>query len=106
VHLKFKLMPETLFLTTNLIDWYLCVQSISRKNLQLVGVTTILLASKYKEIWASEVNDFVHISNNAYSREEVLTMEKNMLNTLKFNLTMPTPYVFIVRLLKASAYDK
>jgi hypothetical protein len=106
VHLKFKLMPETLFLTTNLIDRYLCVQSVSRKNLQLVGVTAMLLAAKYEEIWAPEVNDFVHISDNAYSREEVLTMEKNMLNTLKFNLTVPTPYVFIVRLLKASACDK
>jgi hypothetical protein len=39
VHLKFKLMPETLFLTTNLIDRYLCVQSLSRKNLKLVGVS-------------------------------------------------------------------
>nr|PNR48423.1 hypothetical protein PHYPA_012899 [Physcomitrium patens] len=106
VHLKFKLMPETLFLTTNLIDRYLCIQSVSRKNLQLVGVTAMLLAAKYEEIWAPEVNDFVHISDNAYSREEVLTMEKNMLNTLKFNLTVPTPYVFIVRLLKAAACDK
>ena len=52
------------------------------------------------------MNDFVHISDNAYSRDEVLTMEKNMLNTLKFNLTVPTPYVFIVRLLKAAASDK
>ncbi|KAG0559661.1 hypothetical protein KC19_10G121300 [Ceratodon purpureus] len=106
VHLKFKLMPETLFLTTNLIDRYLCVQSVSRKNLQLVGVTAMLLAAKYEEIWAPEVNDFVHISDNAYTRDEVLTMEKNMLNTLKFNLTVPTPYVFIVRLLKAAASDK
>lgn len=106
VHLKFKLMPETLFLTTNLIDRYLCVQSVSRKNLQLVGVTAMLLAAKYEEIWAPEVNDFVHISDNAYTRSEVLNMEKNMLNTLKFNLTVPTPYVFIVRLLKAAASDK
>jgi hypothetical protein len=82
-----------MFLTTNLIDRYLCVQSVSPKNLQLVGVTAMLLTVKYKEIWAPKVNDFVHISDNAYSREEVLTMEKNMLNTLKFNLKVPTPYV-------------
>jgi hypothetical protein len=106
MHLKFKLMPETLFLTTNLIDWYLCVQSVSRKNLLLVGMIAMLLIAKYEEIWAPEVNDFVHMSNNTYLREEVLTMEKNMLNTLKFNLTVPTPYVFIVQLLKASACDK
>eukprot|EP00249_Psilotum_nudum_P012952 c24068_g2_i1 orf=132-572(-) len=33
-------------------------------------------------------------------------MEKLMLNTLRFNLTVPTPYVFIVRFLKAAASDK
>ena len=99
-------MPETLYLTTNLIDRYLSINSVSRKNLQLVGVTAMLLAAKYEEIWAPEVQDFVFISDNAYSRDQVLTMEKNMLNSLKFNLTVPTPYVFMVRLLKAAACEK
>ncbi|KAJ7565517.1 hypothetical protein O6H91_02G063700 [Diphasiastrum complanatum] len=106
VHLKFKLMPETLFLTTNLIDRYLSCQIVSRKYLQLVGVTAMLVASKYEEIWAPEVQDFVFISDNAYTRDQVLGMEKKMLNTLRFNLTVPTPYVFIVRFLKAAASDQ
>ncbi|KAJ7542923.1 hypothetical protein O6H91_09G017500 [Diphasiastrum complanatum] len=105
VHLKFKLMPETLFLTTNLIDRYLSCQIVSRKYLQLVGLTAMLVAAKYEEIWAPEVQDFVFISDNAYSRDQVLGMEKKMLNTLRFNLTVPTPYVFIVRFLKAAASD-
>lgn len=106
VHLKFKLMPETLFLTTNLIDRFLAEENVSRKNLQLVGMTAMLLAAKYEEIFAPEVNDFVFISDEAYSREQVLAMEKLMLNTLHFNLTVPTPYVFIVRYLKAASSDK
>ena len=36
VHLKFKLMPETLFLTTNLIDRFLEAKQVTRKHLQLV----------------------------------------------------------------------
>lgn len=32
--------------------------------------------------------------------------EKLMLNTLKFNLTVPTPYVFMCRILKAAGADK
>lgn len=56
VHLKFKLMPETLFLTTNVMDRYLNTQVVERKNLQLVGMTALLIASKYEEIWAPEVN--------------------------------------------------
>lgn len=102
VHLKFKLMPETLFLTVNLIDRYLEIKPVTRRNLQLVGVTAMLIASKYEEIWAPEVRDFVYISDKAYTREQILAMEKAMLNTLHFNLTLPTPHNFLARFLKAA----
>ena len=45
-----------------------------------VGVTAMLIASKYEEIWAPEVRDFVYISDKAYTREQILTMEKVMLH--------------------------
>eukprot|EP00250_Pteridium_aquilinum_P003272 c13596_g1_i1 orf=174-1502(+) len=106
VHLKFKLMPETLFLTTNLMDRYLAIQSVERKNLQLVGMTSLLIASKYEEIWAPEIQDFIYISDKTYTREQILNMEKTMLNILKFNLCVPTPYMFIVRFLKAASSDQ
>eukprot|EP01018_Ginkgo_biloba_P028976 Gb_03506 [translate_table: standard] len=96
VHLKFELMPETLYLTTNLLDRFLSIQPVGRKNLQLVGLTAMLLACKYEEIWAPEINDFVCISDRAYTRQQILAMEKTMLNKLKFNLTVPTPYVFLM----------
>ena len=54
VHLKFGLLPETLFLTVNLIDRYLSTKSIYRNKLQLVGVTAMLIASKYEEIYVPE----------------------------------------------------
>ncbi|PHT32137.1 hypothetical protein CQW23_28474 [Capsicum baccatum] len=43
------MMEETLFLTMNLIDRFLAVQLVIRKKLQLVGITTLLLACKYEE---------------------------------------------------------
>lgn len=73
---------------------------------QLVGVTAMLLASKYEEIWAPEVRDFVYISDKAYTREQILDMEKQMLNTLGFHLTVPTPYQFMSRFFKAANADK
>lgn len=62
----------------------------------------MLIASKYEEIWAPEVRDFVYISDKAYTREQILAMEKLMLNTLRFNLTLPTLYNFLARFLKAA----
>jgi len=101
VHIKFKLMPETLYLTVNLIDRFLETKQVTRKHLQLVGVTAMLIASKYEEIWAPEVRDFVYISDRAYSRDQILNMEKIMLNVLRFNLTVPTHLHFIQRFVKA-----
>jgi hypothetical protein len=71
VHLKFKLLPETLFLTVSLIDRFLERVKIQRSNLQLVGVTAMLIASKYEEIYAPGITDFVYITDNAYSKEEI-----------------------------------
>lgn len=49
-----------------------------------------------------QVNDFIAISDNAYTREQVLLMEKSILAKLEWYLTVPTPYVFLVRYIKSS----
>ncbi|KAF7810731.1 G2/mitotic-specific cyclin-2-like [Senna tora] len=106
VHYKFELMEETLFLTVNLIDRFLERRTVIRKKLQLVGVTAMLIACKYEEVSVPTVEDFILITDKAYKREEVLSMEKLMMNTLQFNLSVPTPYVFMRRFLKAARSDK
>ncbi|KAK2974060.1 hypothetical protein RJ640_015392, partial [Escallonia rubra] len=105
VHHKFELMPETFYLTVNILDRYLSAERVPRKELQLVGISAMLMASKYEEIWAPEVNDFVRISDSAYTHEQVLLMEKRILGALEWNLTVPTPYVFLVRFIKASFFE-
>ena len=55
VHRKFELMPETLYLTINIVDRYLSVKTVPRRELQLVGISSMLIACKYEEIWAPEV---------------------------------------------------
>ncbi|KAK8595989.1 hypothetical protein V6N12_064493 [Hibiscus sabdariffa] len=103
VHRKFELMPETLYLTMNIVDRFLSMKVVQRNELQLVGISAMLIACKYEEIWAPEVQDFVFISDNAYAREHVLVMEKTILDKLEWYLTVPTPYVFLVRFIKASS---
>ncbi|XP_024047213.1 G2/mitotic-specific cyclin S13-7 isoform X3 [Citrus clementina] len=102
VHNKFKLMPETLYLTVNILDRYLSMKTVNRRELQLVGISSMLIACKYEEIWAPQVNDFICISDYAYIGSEVLVMEKAILEKLGWYLTVPTPYVFLVRYVKAS----
>ncbi|KAG6418383.1 hypothetical protein SASPL_120587 [Salvia splendens] len=100
VHNKFDLSPETLYLTINLVDRYL-----ASKKTQLVGLGAMLIASKYEEIWAPEVNELVFISDRTYSCADILAMEKKILGQLEWSLTVPTPYVFLARFIKASMTD-
>lgn len=52
VHDRFELTPETLYLTINIFDRYLSRKTVSRDKLQLVGISSMLIACKYEEIWA------------------------------------------------------
>ncbi|PHT59874.1 hypothetical protein CQW23_02237 [Capsicum baccatum] len=74
VHYKFELMEETLYLTMNLIDRFLTVQSVIRKKLQLIGITTLFLACKYEEVSVPVVEDLILIFEKAYARKEFLEM--------------------------------
>lgn len=106
VHLKFKLVPETLYLTVNLIDRYLQRRQVSRPKLQLVGVTALLIASKYEEIYPPELRDLVFICDTAYSKNEILDMEETILKALEYQITISSAHAFLVRFLKAAHADK
>jgi len=106
VHLKFKLVPETLYLTVNLIDRYLERKEVTRPKLQLVGVTTLLIAAKYEEIYPPELRDLVYICDRAYSKDEILEMEEIILRALEYRITIPSAHAFLVRYLKAAHADK
>src|SRR4051812_22787746 len=60
----------------------------------------MLIASKYEEIYAPEVRDFVYITDKAYSKEDILKMEQLILSTLDFNITTPSTYRFLERFAK------
>lgn len=106
VHLKFKMVPETLYLTVNIIDRYLVNHQVRRSKLQLVGVASLLLAAKYEEIYPPELHDLVFITDRAYSVKEILDMETEVCNALQYNLTVPTIHTFLCRYLKAAHADR
>merc|ERR1719253_1664991 len=102
VHMKYGLKHETLFLAVNVIDRYLEKRRITRKKLQLVGVTGMLIAAKFEEIYPPEVRDFVYITDKAYTKEEILGMEAQMLTALEWNVCCPTVAQFFERYQRAN----
>lgn len=95
VNLKFKLKDDSLFLAVNIVDRFLEKEIVKRQKLQLVGVTAMLIASKYEEIYPPEMKDYIYICDNAYTKAEILSMEQHILNVLGYNLNVTSPYRFL-----------
>jgi len=102
VHNKFQLEPETLHLSCNVLDRFLTQTNVLKAKLQLVGCVALMVSSKYEEIYPPVGHDFVYISANAFAREELFQMETTVLNTLKFDLTVPSSLHFSRRFLKVA----
>ncbi|NXC01711.1 CCNB2 protein, partial [Orthonyx spaldingii] len=105
VHSRFRLLQETLYMCVAIIDRFLQSHPVSHNKLQLVGVTALLIASKYEEILAPDVADFVYITDYAYTRKEVREMEMIILKELNFDLGRPLPIHFLRRASKAGEAD-
>lgn len=106
VNVKFRLLPETLFLTINLIDRYLSKVKVSRNKLQLVGVSSLLIACKFEEIYPPSLKEYVAICDRAYTASEILDMEAHVLLSLDFELTHSSSLRFLERYSQIAEIDQ
>ena len=105
-HLRWHMLPETLWIAINIIDRFLTRRVVSLTKLQLVGVTAMFVAAKYEEILAPSVDEFVFMTENGYTKEEILKGERILLQTLDFNVSQYcSPYSWMRRVSKADDYD-
>lgn len=65
--------------------------------MQLVGIASLLIVTKYEEIYPPILKDFVYICENQYTAEEILDMEKKILFAIDFDLTLCSSYRFLER---------
>ncbi|XP_033216332.1 cyclin-A2 [Belonocnema kinseyi] len=93
---EYRLQSETLYLAVSYIDRFLSYMSVVRAKLQLVGTAAMFIASKYEEIYPPDVGEFVYITDDTYSKKQVLRMEHLILRVLSFDLTVPTPLSFLM----------
>ena len=94
---EYRLQSETLFLAVNYIDRFLSYVLVARAKLQLVGVACMLVASKFEDVRPPAVDEFVYISDNTYSRDEILKMEGALVSRLQFDLSVATSLPFLYR---------
>jgi cyclin A len=92
---EYKLVADTLYLAVSYLDRYLSAHPLRRNRLQLLGVGAMLIAAKYEEISPPHVEDFCYITDNTYTRQEVVKMESDILKLLEFEMGNPTIKTFL-----------
>ena len=80
---KFQLKNETLFMCVNLLDRFLSESLVLKSQFQLLGISSLFIASKYEEIYPPHVSKFVMMSANN-SKHELLEMESKIILLLNF----------------------
>ena len=95
VSIEYKLENETVFLAVSYIDRFLSSYTISLSDFQLLGTAALFVASKYEEIYPPNINEFIYITDDAYTKTQMLCMEQLLLKSLKFDISVPTPVYFL-----------
>lgn len=111
----FALNHETLYTAVKMLDHYLMKVQLPRARLQLLGLTAFFIACKFdvsihcivvhlklivsflQERLCPIIDDFIYVSDDAYTRQEIIEMEMDILRTLQFNINYPLSYTFLRR---------
>jgi len=101
IHARYNLLAESLFLTVNILDRFLSVKAVALAKLQLVGIASFFIATKFEETYAPSVKELVVMASEQYSVEEILTAERYILKLLNYDLKAPGPMGWLRRGSKA-----
>ncbi|KAH3664384.1 hypothetical protein WICMUC_005769 [Wickerhamomyces mucosus] len=105
VHLRFRLLPETLFLAINLMDRFMSKEIVQIEKLQLLATSSLFIAAKYEEVYSPSVKNYSYVTDGGYTEDEIIEAEQFILQTLDFNISFPNPMNFLRRISKADDYD-
>ncbi|EJD55338.1 hypothetical protein AURDEDRAFT_109702 [Auricularia subglabra TFB-10046 SS5] len=91
-HLTFRLRPETLYLTLNIVDRYVSRRIVFVKHYQLVGCTALWIAAKFEDAKdrVPTVEELAMLCRDAYDVNAFTQMETHVLQTINWTVGHPT----------------
>ena len=94
INLFFNQSNESLFMSINIMDRYISKKRISLDIYQLVGISSFLIASKYEDIDSPPIDKLIYICKSIYTHNDIVSMEKEILYTLNFDIIFVSPFHF------------
>lgn len=97
IHQTFRLRPETLYLTMNIVDRYVSKRIVYKRHFQLVGCAALLIAAKFEDSKdkVPTVSELSQMCCNAYDESAFTQMEGHVLSTIGWVLGFPTPEAWL-----------
>jgi len=94
-----RLHAASFFLAVGVLDRALVkAPTLSRKVLQLLGVTALWIAAKYEECDCekTDLHDYAEVCGGAYTAQQLVRQEMALLREVDYRLSGPTVYHFAV----------
>ncbi|KAI6646685.1 G2/mitotic-specific cyclin-B-like isoform X1 [Oopsacas minuta] len=97
IQLYLNISNEALQLTLNITDRYTANSpaSLSKSNYQLIGLAALSIASKFEEIAVPGLKLLCDLADNAYTRQQLAAMEKQIYFSLDCSISNPQPIHFL-----------
>jgi len=90
VHRILKLSPDTYFAAVGLLDAFLGRQAaITYQETLVVGASALSLGAKYYELRPPSPNDYVYVSEDAFTEQELQQTERRIFVILGCNINIP-----------------
>ena len=92
VHQQFRLRPEVLYLSMNIVDRYVSKRVVYKKHYQLVGCAALWIAAKFEDgkDKVPLVRELADMCCKAYDESAFIQMEGHVLSTIGWTIGHPT----------------
>lgn len=97
---------HTLHIAVSVVDRYLKVHKTSRSRLQLLGVSAMVLCSRFLGKDIITIREAAWLTDNTYKYEDVVRMMGEITATLKGNIRIPNSLDFVEIFCSVAGLDK
>lgn len=95
IHKTLELHTDTLFSAISISDLYLSKVSIPIRDYPLLLSTSLLIAAKNEEISYPSKEDFIYLSENVFTSDDMNIMEQRIFKVLDFNVNIIHSSIFL-----------